>query len=278
MVNKECVTIGNLKEKSALYGVTISNRRQANEFLNLLINDRLVLEEAKSRKIKISKEELEIEISRFAPGYDTSEMKKAFEMSGVKYSRWLKDVKRRVIRKYAIDAAMKERVRVDERELKDYFWTNIIDFRRAHKVRAAQIVVKEEETAKELLMQLENGADFSELAKKHSITSEAERGGDLDFFAEKEMPAFISRVVFKMKPGRISGIIKSPYGWHIFKCLEVKQAETPKFEHMRDEVYEKYYEVKKDEYLNLWMQDLRAKAKISVKDENINSHFKEEKR
>lgn len=277
-VNKDCITTGDLREKAVLYGVSISNRRQARELLNLLINDSLILEEAQRRGIRIASDEMKKEISNFAPGYDTPEMKKTFEQAGVKYGRWMQDIKKRVRRKYAIEAAMKERVRIDERELRDYFWTNITAFRRAHKVRAAQIVVKEEETAKELLMQITNGADFAELAKKHSITSEAERGGDLDFFSEKEMPAFISRVVFRMKPGEISGVVKSPYGWHIFKCIDVRQAETPKFEDVRGDVYERYYDDKKEEYFNLWIRELRAKAKITVKEENIDANFKEAKK
>lgn len=278
VVNNACISAGMLKEKSALYGVEVTNAKQAKEFLNLLINDALVSNAAKERKIRPGREEFSAELSAFAPGYDTPEMRKAFEHSKTGYGAWIKDLKQRVIRKKVIEESMKEVIKIDERELKDYFWTNIIDFRRSHKVRARQIVVKEEEKAKELLMKLENGADFAQLAKQHSVTSEAERGGDLDFFAEKDMPAFISRVVFKMKPGKVSGIVKSPYGWHIFKCEEIKQAETPKFEDVRDEVYERYYEERKDEYLNLWMQELRKKAKISVNDENILKIFEEEKK
>ena len=164
---------------------------------------------------------------------------------------------------------MKENIEIKESDLKDYFWTNILEFRNPKKIKARQIVLNDETKAKEVIGYVREGMDFAELARKYSTTSEAEAGGDLGYFSKNELPSFITDVVFNLKEGETSGIVKSPYGWHIFKCEEIINAKTPKFEEVKDEVYVKYFEQKKDEYIQTWLEDLRKNSKIEIYYDNI---------
>jgi parvulin-like peptidyl-prolyl isomerase len=119
------------------------------------------------------------------------------------------------------------------------------------------------------------GQDFAALAKKYSTTSEAEAGGDLGYFSASEMPAFMTDAVSGLKKGEISTIVKSPYGWHIFRVEDIAEAQTPKFEDVRNEVYDRYFEEKKDEYFSSWMEGLRKKADIKINEENLKDFVKE---
>jgi len=275
-VNRHCVTKQELELKANLYSIEISDSKGAGRFLNLLVNDYLILDSARKDGISFTRAELEEEMQNFVPGFSPREIKKALKNSKISYRVWLRDIKEKIIRKKEINHVMRGKIELKEEEVKDYFWSNIIHFRRIHKVRAGQIVVEEEEKAREIRRQALDGADFKELAKKYSITSEAKKGGDLGYFGKRDMPAFITRVVFEMKKGRISSVIKSPYGYHIFKVEDVRLAETPKFEEVKDEVYEDYYEEKKDEYFNAWMEDLRKDADIKIFKENLEVFNKEE--
>ena len=67
------------------------------------------------------------------------------------------------------------------------------------------------------------GTDFRQLAREKSTAPEAERGGDLGYFAMGDMPAEFN-VVFGMQKGGVSGIVKSPYGYHIFKLEDKRKA------------------------------------------------------
>lgn len=268
-VDKHVITAGEFKLKAKLYGLNAATKKEAVEFLNLLINDLLVLDQADKMNIKFTNEELQAEIENFAPDYSSKETRKTLKDSGVSYSAWVRDIKEKILRKKTILAVMKDKIKIDPEEVKDFYWSNIVDFRKQKKVRVRQIVSDSEEKAKMVQQHIMRGEPFAGLAQQYSITSDSKAGGDLGYFSEGDMPAFICQVVFNMKKGAISGIVKSPYGWHIFLCEDIQEADTPKYEAVKQEVFDRYYNEKKDDYFNSWMEDLRKSTKISVYEDNI---------
>jgi len=86
--------------------------------------------------------------------------------------------------------------------------------------RALQILVKTSEDAEAVLKQLAEGADFKELAKKYSIGPNAKEGGDLGYFHKGDFLPEFEDAILKLKPGEISGIIKTNLGYHIFKRIQ----------------------------------------------------------
>lgn len=269
IVDKQRIYKSEFIYKSILYGVKINNEEDARNFINLLINDRLILKQAKLNKIKITEDEFAEEMENFVPNFSKKEIKKQLKQQGIKYNNWINDIKEKIIRKKELNNVMKKKIEISENELKDYFWTNILEFRTPKKINARQIVLNDEEKAKEVVDYVREGQDFADLAKKYSTTSEAEAGGDLGYFSKNELPSFITDVVFNLKKGQISGIVKSPYGWHIFKCEDIIEARTPQFEEVKDEVYKKCFEQKKDEYIETWLEDIRKNSKIEIYNENI---------
>jgi parvulin-like peptidyl-prolyl isomerase len=266
---KYSITAGEYRLKTKLYGINPANKKEAIEFVNLLINDYLVLEQAKSMKIRLNAGELKDEIESFAPEYASKETKKALKEAGISYHDWMRDIKEKILRKKTILAVMKDRIKIDQDEVKDFYWSNIVDFRRLKKVRVRQIVCESEEKAKQVQQLIMRGEPFDKLAEKYSVTSDSKNGGDLGYFSDGEMPAFINETVFNMKKGGISGIVKSAYGWHIFLCEDIQAAETPKYEEVKAEVLERFYDEKKDEYFNAWMEELRKKTPIVIHEKNI---------
>ncbi len=97
---------------------------------------------------------------------------------------------------------------------------------RPDQVRAAQLVVKTEAAAKALQEQLRKGATFEELARRHSLSPDGKLGGDLGFFGRGQMPPQFEEVCFTLAPGRVSDVVASPYGFHLFKVLERRGAQA----------------------------------------------------
>ncbi|MFQ6112493.1 MAG: peptidylprolyl isomerase [bacterium] len=86
--------------------------------------------------------------------------------------------------------------------------------------RALQIIVKDRATAESILKELKAGADFGKLAKDKSIGPAAQRGGDLGYFNKGDFQPEFESVILNLKPGEISEIIQSEFGFHIFKRVE----------------------------------------------------------
>ena len=269
LVNGKCIDKRYFLLKLNLYDVKIDNYEQGNAFLNFIINNNLILQQAKKDGIKITKDEMKQEIKNFVPEYSEKEIKSMLKKINIKYNDWLADLKEKILIKKEIDFLVSNNIKIKDDELRDYFWSNIVKYRNLKKVKARQIVVSTREKAEEILIKLKNGADFEKLAKEYSITSEGEKGGDLGYFGEKDMPVFITKSVFALKKGEVSNIIESKYGFHIFKCEDIIEARTPEFEEVRDKVYSDFLEIKRDNYFNILMKNLRKNGKIVINEENL---------
>ena len=84
---------------------------------------------------------------------------------------------------------------------------------------ALHILVKTEKEATVLKTQLDGGADFSALAKKHSICPSRKKGGDLGEFRRGTMVKAFDDVVFKRPILKIHGPIKTKFGYHLIKTI-----------------------------------------------------------
>lgn len=87
-------------------------------------------------------------------------------------------------------------------------------------MRALHILVKTRAEAEDILRQLREGADFSELAKKRSISPTAQSGGDLGYFDPQDFDPTFAQAITALKVGEISGIVETKIGFSIFKRLK----------------------------------------------------------
>lgn len=90
------------------------------------------------------------------------------------------------------------------------------------KVRASHILVKTLDEANKLLEEIQNGADFAELATKHSLCPSGRNGGDLGFFGKGMMVKPFEDAAFSMEVGEVSAPVETQFGWHLVKLLDKK--------------------------------------------------------
>lgn len=84
---------------------------------------------------------------------------------------------------------------------------------------ALHILVKTQQQAMEIKAQLDKGADFAKLAKKHSLCPSKKKGGDLGEFRRGQMVKAFDDVVFKRPLLKVHGPIKTKFGYHLIKTL-----------------------------------------------------------
>ncbi|UJG44944.1 MAG: peptidyl-prolyl cis-trans isomerase [Candidatus Heimdallarchaeum endolithica] len=85
------------------------------------------------------------------------------------------------------------------------------------KVKASHILVKKRSEAERILKELQDGADFAELARKYSTCPSSKRGGNLGFFTHGQMVKEFEKAAFSLKKGELSDIVKTEFGFHIIK-------------------------------------------------------------
>ena len=90
------------------------------------------------------------------------------------------------------------------------------------KVNAAHILLKDESKANELLAMTKSGQDFAALARTHSECPSARNGGSLGWFSRGQMVKEFEDAAFSGSKGDIVGPVKTQFGWHLIKILDMK--------------------------------------------------------
>ena len=85
------------------------------------------------------------------------------------------------------------------------------------RARARHILVDSEQKSQDLKNQIEGGADFAELAKKHSTCPSGRRGGDLGEFSRGQMVKEFDDVVFRDALNTVHGPVKTQFGYHLLE-------------------------------------------------------------
>ncbi|RDU81109.1 peptidylprolyl isomerase [Aeromonas veronii] len=144
-----------------------------------------------------------------------------------------------------LDAAnLAKDIKVTEQDAQDYYDQHQDLFQRAERRHVAHILIpfgKDEKAAEQkaeaVLAKAKAGDDFAALAKADSSdTFSAKKGGELDWFEKGVMdPAFEKAAFALNKAGDLSGVVKSPFGFHIIKLLGVEAAKTKPFADVKEE-------------------------------------------
>jgi parvulin-like peptidyl-prolyl isomerase len=119
-------------------------------------------------------------------------------------------------------------------DAKAYYEANKDSFK-VDEVTASHILVKDEATAKEVQAKLKAGEKFEDLAKTYSIDGSAANGGSLGTFGRGAMVKEFEDAAFALKPGEISDIVKTKFGYHIIKVTDKNQG-TKTYEEAKDSI------------------------------------------
>ena len=153
---------------------------------------------------------------------------------------------KRRVRYLSIDAeAIKATRTVTPAEVAARYQESRAQYTSPEMVRASHILFKtgpdkdeaaQRKAAEGVLAKVKAGEDFAALAKKYSEDGSAAQGGDLDFFPHERMTKVFSDAAFAMKPGQVSDIVKSEFGFHIIKTTDRKPAGTQPLEAVRAQI------------------------------------------
>jgi len=154
---------------------------------------------------------------------------------------------------------------VTEEEAKRYYDEHKEEFFMNESIRVRHIVVRTLEEAKEIKKRLERGEDFVELAKRYSISPSGKWGGDLGYIQRGQVGKEFENAAFSLKkPGEISEIVKTTFGYHIIRLEERKPPRQLSFEEVREKIIEKLKEQKKQKALEDYLKKVKKQYQIVI--------------
>jgi parvulin-like peptidyl-prolyl isomerase len=236
------------------------------DLLDRMVNDTLILQEARRLNLTIPEALVNSRLAAAGAGYSNEETKKIFSEVGLNANRWHHLIGRQLLIEVTVQKVVEDLVRVGEDEIDAYYWAHAGDFYRPPRVHARQIVVETAEQARDIKGKLDRGEEFQALARKFSRGPERDLGGDLDWVTEMDLPRSFSQALFRLKPGEISEPIATQYGFHLFRVEEADKGGKIPVEEAKHKIAEDLKTEKSDQAFQAWIEELRNKAKITIKD------------
>lgn len=232
-------------------------------YLDQMIERKILSQEARRMGLQVSAEELSHAIHEIKKDYPGEGFGETLSLKGVSLEEWKVRLEEKLLAEKMARSARQYQGKIEEKSAKEFYEANRSLFQLPQRVRVRQIVVADGTEAIQIQKRLKKGEGFEKLAKEKSLGLEKVRGGDLGYFSEGEMPAEFDHV-FSMEIGATSEVIKSLYGYHLFKVEEKVESREISFEEAKKSIFERLEKEKGEEEYQKWLQDLKKRTKVKI--------------
>ncbi|MCF6325594.1 MAG: peptidylprolyl isomerase [Gammaproteobacteria bacterium] len=262
VVNDQVLTQNELNNELFAVGQQLKQqgiRPPAESVLNKQVLERLIttqiqLQNASMSGIVVDEETLNNTISNIASQNDLSlaEFREVLQRDGFKFASFREDIRKEVIIRRLRQRQVDSRITVTAQEIDDFIATQKVqgninsDYHLGHILAALpdaatpQQIKTSRNKALAILDELNNGADFRQMAISRSDGRQALQGGDLGWRKTGELPTIFADVVVSMKVGDVSEPIRSASGFHIITLLDFRHSER----HMVSQVHARHILIK----------------------------------
>jgi parvulin-like peptidyl-prolyl isomerase len=236
-----------------------------NRTMEQIVQKTLFRQEAKKNNIKISHEELSEALMKTEVGYAEDSLNNQLEFDGLSRMEWENIIENNLLINKLINSFVNSKVMVSDDEMLHYFETNKAKFHKREQVRALHIMVETEEEIRQIQKKLQSKQkDFSVLARDYSLGPEGVRGGDLGYFGAGQMPEEFDNV-FNLKIDDVSDIIRTPYGFHLFKVVDKVEDRKMGFDESKKQIKQILFQDLQDKAFHNWLVQLKKKSAIDIK-------------
>ncbi len=245
--------------------------------LDNLIARELLYQESKRKGITVDKTEVEKQIADLKKKFPNEQ---AFTDTLKKMHLTKDSLKTQVEEGMAIqklvDKEFIKKTVVTDAEAKKYYDEHPDLFKQPERIRARHILIKlsqnatkeEKEKAKKKIMEiqkkLKKGEDFAKLAKEYSEGPSGKNGGDLGYFSKGQMVQSFEQAAFSLKPGQVSDIVQTRYGYHLIKVVDRKPETTVAFKDVKDQLEEYLKQEKVQKEVQQHVEALKKQASIKT--------------
>ena len=253
-------------------------RQQA---IERIIAKKLIEEEIKKAGTVVTDEEAANKLKELAAGQGLTleNLKELLKANNQSYDDAVKNVKEGMVFEKFLLPKIEGKIKITIEDANSFYNKNKKSFEVPEQVRASHILIVPDTSdpnidpntadaaakakAEDLLKQIKDGADFAKLAQENSAdTLSAMRGGDLDFFPSGKMVPPFDKAAFAMKPGQLSDLVKTQFGYHIIKVTDHKDAGVKTFDQAKNDIIEMLTQQQKEQLIIEYVDSLKTNANI----------------
>jgi peptidyl-prolyl cis-trans isomerase SurA len=244
---------------------------QLRDRIGNLIEDLLVKQQAKKLKIEIGDQELQHIVDNIKKQNLISEqdLDEQLKKEGISRTDFIEGIRMNMLRSRVLSRVISPEIMITESMMKDYFERNRSALS-GEEYRLQQIFVAgqrpdAQERAASAQRLLREGKPFEEVAKEFSDEPSGAQGGDIGVVKSEELIPTLTDSLRHLSPGQTTGVILTPYGFHILKLNEVIKGEPLPYDTVRDKIRELVVSQESQKRYKEYIEKLRETAYIEIK-------------
>lgn len=270
-------SMGFASRQSSRMGRPVDEGQMKEEALDQLIGRELLYQESKKAGIQIDDKTVDERMAQWKKQFPTEDdYKKALKEINLTEDLLTSDMKKGLLIEKFITDKFVNTTTVSEKEIKDFYDSHPEMFKQPEQVKASHILIKvkpdatqsEQDEAlkkiKEVQEKHKKGENFAELAKAYSECPSSSQGGDLGYFGRGQMAPPFEAAAFAMKPGEVSDIVKTAFGYHLIKVTDKKPESTLSFDQIKERLGQYLKQDKVQKEVKESVDRLRKEGKVEV--------------
>jgi len=240
-----------------------------------MVETRLLAQEARRREITVDSAEVDAAMERIAEqNGGRQQLEASLSRGGMSYEQFRNGVEENNLVTRLVTTSIQPAVGVTDDEVAEYYASHPERFRQPEKVHARHILFTtaagdsdEQKAAARAKAEAArgrvlDGEDFAAVATEVSQCPSAAQGGDLGFFAAKDMIEPFADAAFAMKPGGTSEVVETQFGYHVIRVEERQEATTESLDESRARIRAVLEREKVSEAVGTLLEKLSAEAAI----------------
>ena len=246
--------------------------------LDDMIGYRLMIQEAKARKIAVADAEIDAQVAQIRSQFpNDAQFQQALTAQNTTLEAVRNDTRDEMSAAKLVDSEIVSKIAVKPEAVTDFYNKNQDKFQQGARVRASHILIgipqnadaatkqQAKSKAEALLKDLKAGKDFAEAAKANSQDpGSAPNGGDLGYFEQGQMVPPFEQAAFALKAGEMSDVVETQFGYHIIKVADKQTSRVVPLDEAKKQIEEYLTQQNRHAQTEVFVQALKAKAKIEV--------------
>ncbi|MDD5730450.1 MAG: peptidyl-prolyl cis-trans isomerase [Candidatus Omnitrophica bacterium] len=230
------------------------------DLLDRLIEDRLIMQEAKKSEVKVDESRVKEKIEEIRKKYGSdAELNNSLKRQGLVLADLENKIREQLLMYSIVDSKVRSKVAVNPGEITDFYYKNADEFKVSEEREFDSINLDDENLAKEVCNKLRAGENLMDLSIKYTLKINklsARKGGEL----RKD----IEDAVFGLKINEVSDPVKSQDSFYVFRLTNIIPPRQESFSEAKDNIYKYILDKKMQEGLVDWLVQLKKKSYIKI--------------